>query len=148
MTAPQAYRGEKIGLPRSGAGSIAASGPRLGAFVVDSIASALVAALFVRHGFGGSSAGGSVGIADQLPRLWVYVPFAVDYIVGVLVAGRTLGMYLFGLRLVRVTPGTAVDPFRIVFRTLLLCLLIPAIVFDRDGRGLHDRFADTAVVRA
>jgi hypothetical protein len=26
-------------------------------------------------------------------------------------------------------------------------LLVPAVVFDRDGRGLHDRYTDTAVVR-
>jgi uncharacterized RDD family membrane protein YckC len=33
-------------------------------------------------------------------------------------------------------------------RTVLLFLLVPAVVFDRDGRGLHDRLSDTAVVRA
>ena len=63
-------------------------------------------------------------------------------------AGRTLGMYLFGLRLVRVDRTAPVDPWRIVIRTLLLFLLVPAAVFDRDGRGLHDRLSDTAVVRA
>ena len=31
--------------------------------------------------------------------------------------------------------------------TALLFLLVPALVFDRDGRGLHDRYSDTAVVR-
>jgi uncharacterized RDD family membrane protein YckC len=29
-----------------------------------------------------------------------------------------------------------------------LFLFVPAVVFDRDGRGMHDRFSDTAVVRA
>jgi hypothetical protein len=28
-----------------------------------------------------------------------------------------------------------------------LCLLVPALVVDADGRGLHDRLTDTAVVR-
>jgi uncharacterized RDD family membrane protein YckC len=36
----------------------------------------------------------------------------------------------------------------IVVRTVLLFLLIPAVVVDKDGRGLHDRFTGTAVVRA
>jgi hypothetical protein len=27
-------------------------------------------------------------------------------------------------------------------------LLIPAVIWDRDGRGFHDRLTDTAVVRA
>jgi uncharacterized RDD family membrane protein YckC len=57
-------------------------------------------------------------------------------------------MYLFGLRVVRVDRTEAVDPFRAVTRTVLLALLVPAVIFDKDGRGLHDRFTDTAVVRA
>ncbi len=140
MTTPQAYRGESIGLPQSGSGSLSTTGPRLGAFLVDALASSLVAALFVhRHG---------PTFADKLPGSWSLIPLALDYIVGVLAAGRTLGMHLFGLRLVRVTPRVAVDPLRAVVRTVLLFLLVPAVVFDRDGRGLHDRLTDTAVVRA
>jgi uncharacterized RDD family membrane protein YckC len=57
-------------------------------------------------------------------------------------------MNLFGLRLVRVDRTAAVDPGRVILRTFLLFLLVPAVVWDRDGRGLHDRFTDTAVVRA
>ena len=30
---------------------------------------------------------------------------------------------------------------------LLLVLVIPAVVMDEDGRGLHDRAAGTVVVR-
>jgi len=137
--APQAYRGQRLGLPESGTGSLASTGPRLLAYLVDAIASGLVAALFVRHGG---------GVADSLPKLWSLIPLAVDYILGALVAGRTIGMFLFGLRLARVDRQAAVDPVRIVVRTVLLFLLVPAVVFDRDGRGLHDRLSDTAVVRA
>jgi uncharacterized RDD family membrane protein YckC len=36
----------------------------------------------------------------------------------------------------------------IVVRTGLLLLVLPAVVYDRDGRGLHDRAAGTVVVRA
>jgi uncharacterized RDD family membrane protein YckC len=140
LSTPQAYRGEKIGLPRTGSGALATTGPRLLAFLVDAVASALVAALFVQSG------GGS--FADRLPGSWSLIPLALDYIVGVLAAGRTLGMYLTGLRLIRVSSDTSVDPLRIIARTALLCLLVPALIFDRDGRGLHDRLTDTAVVRS
>lgn len=142
MSAPQAYRGAQLGLPQTGSGSLASTGPRLLAFVVDALASALVAALFVSH----STRTGNTFV-DRLPGSWSLVPFALDYILGTLVAGRTIGMYLCGLRLVRADPSVAVDPGRAVLRTLLLCLLVPAVVFDRDGRGLHDRLSDTAVVR-
>ena len=91
---------------------------------------------------------GTRTFADRLPGAWSLIPFALDYVVGMLVAGRTLGMYLFGLRVVRVDARLPVDPARAVLRTALLFLFVPALVFDRDGRGMHDRLADTAVVRA
>lgn len=136
---PQSYRGQRLGLPESGTGSLATTGPRLLAFLVDAIASGLVAALFVPH---------SGGLAHSLPGSWSLIPLAVDYVLGTLLTGRTVGMYLFGLRLIRVDRRAAVDPGRILLRTFLLFLLIPAVVFDRDGRGLHDRLSETAVVRA
>jgi uncharacterized RDD family membrane protein YckC len=139
ITAPQAFRGQALGLPERGAGSLATTGQRLGAFVVDSLASGLVAALFVQ-------ASGGHGTAGHFPGSWSLIPFVIDYVVGILVAGRTLGMYLFGLRLIRVDRVAAVDPFRAIARTALLLLLLPAVIWDRDGRGLHDRFTDTAVV--
>jgi uncharacterized RDD family membrane protein YckC len=139
MTAPQTFRGEKLGLPQTGRGSLAPTGARLLAFLVDAFASGLVAALFVR-GSGGS-------FADRLPGSWSLIPFAIDYVIGTLVAGRTIGMYLTGLRLVRVSRPVAIDPLRAVVRTAMVCLLVPAVIFDRDGRGLHDRLTDTAVVR-
>lgn len=132
MTLPQAFRGQRLGLPESGPGSLAPVGLRIAAFLVDAGASGLVAALFV---------GG-------VPRSWSLVPFALDYVLGMLLAGRTLGMYLFGLRIVRVDRTAPVDPVRAVLRTALLALLVPAVIWDRDTRGLHDRVADTAVVRA
>jgi uncharacterized RDD family membrane protein YckC len=131
---PQAFRGEQLGLPESGRGSIAPPGSRIGAFVVDCLISALVAALFVRSN-------------HHLPGSWSLIPLAVDYLAGMLIFGRTLGMYLFGLRIIRVDGDLPVTPLRAIGRTFLLFLLIPALVFDRDGRGLHDRYSDTAVVR-
>jgi len=138
-TAPQRHRGEALGLPAEGRGALAPLGRRVGAFVVDDLACALVAALFVPHGGSGAS---------RLPGTWSLIPFAIDYVVGLLVAGRTLGMYLFGLRVIRVSKDVAVDPLRALGRTALLMLLVPAVVFDRDQRGMHDRLTDTAVVRA
>lgn len=138
---PQAYRGQRLGLPESGPGSLSTTGQRLGAFVVDAIASSLVAALFVQALHPGR------GVAAHLPGSWSLIPLAVDYIAGLLLAGRTLGMALVGLRVIRVDRDAAVNPWRAVLRTLLLLVLVPAVIWDRDGRGLHDRYTDTAVVR-
>jgi uncharacterized RDD family membrane protein YckC len=113
----------------------------LGAFLVDAVASGLIAALFVQALHHGS------GISGRLPGSWSLVPLAVDYLGGLLLAGRTLGMSLVGLRVVRVDRPAPVNAWRAALRTFLLFLLVPAVVWDRDGRGLHDRYSDTAVVR-
>ncbi|MFE4466652.1 RDD family protein, partial [Oerskovia sp. NPDC056781] len=31
---------------------------------------------------------------------------------------------------------------------VLLCLVVPAVVWDGDGRGMHDKAAGTVIVRA
>jgi uncharacterized RDD family membrane protein YckC len=36
--------------------------------------------------------------------------------------------------------------WRAALRTALLLLLVPALVWDRDGRGLHDKAAGTVLV--
>ena len=145
-TAPQAYRGEKLGLPAEGRGSLASPGSRVGALLVDCVASGLVAALGVAMFHHGGDA------ASRLPGSWSLIPFALDYVLGLLVAGRTLGMNLLGIRVIRVDAPAdrpqPVNPWRVLLRTFLLVLLIPAVIWDRDGRGLHDRLTDTAVVRA
>lgn len=137
----------ELGLPPDGPGSPATFGPRIGALAVDCIASALVAALVLSFL---PRRNDLPGAASALPGSWSLVPLAVLYVVGLLVTGQTLGMYLLRLRVVAVAPGRA--PRRVGFgavlvRTLLLFLFVPAVIFDKLGRGLHDRVAGTVVVR-
>jgi uncharacterized RDD family membrane protein YckC len=136
-----AARGGRLGLPTTGPGSLAPTSRRLAAFVLDCVASALVAALFT---VSRSSPGGS----HSLPGSWSLIPFALIYLVGLPLAGRTLGMNLFGIRVVRVDRPTRITVLDAAVRTILLALLVPAIIWDKDGRGLHDRLARTAVVLA
>jgi uncharacterized RDD family membrane protein YckC len=138
----QAYRGQRLGLPHEGPGSIADFAPRLGAFVVDCVASGLVAAAGVSAVHHGGDA------ASRLPGNWSLIPFALDYLVGLTLAGRTLGMYLFGVRVIRVDRPVAINLLQAFERTVLLALVIPAVIWDRDRRGFHDRLTRTAVVRA
>ena len=77
------------------------------------------------------------------------VVLALVYVVGLALTGQTPGMRLLRLRVVPVTdsaPSVGLVPAAL--RTALLMLLIPALISDRDGRGLHDRAAGTVVVRA
>ena len=143
MTAPaRTYPGERLGLPRSGPGSVAEIAPRIVAFLVDCLVSGLVAAavvaIFASHE--------RSDFASRLPGNWSLLAFAVDYVGGLLVAGRTVGMYLTGVRVIRVDRNEAVKPLAAIARTGLLMLLIPALIWDRDRRGLHDRIAQTVVI--
>jgi uncharacterized RDD family membrane protein YckC len=74
------------------------------------------------------------------------VPFAIDYIVGLTLGGQTLGMRLVSVRVARIDRPTSVGIVRAVVRTVLLMLFIPAVIVDKNNRGLHDRLTDTAVV--
>jgi uncharacterized RDD family membrane protein YckC len=125
-------RGAALGLPADGAGSLATFSSRIGAFLVDAIAAALIAGLFT---------------APSLPGNWSLLPFGLVTVVTLVAFGQTPGMRLLGLRLAHPRPGQRLAPWRAVVRTALLCLLVPALLVDSDGRGLHDRLTDTAVVR-
>ena len=85
--------------------------------------------------------------APDLPRNWSLLSFGVITVVFLVLTGQTPGMRLLGLRLAHPRPGQRLALWRAVVRTGLLMLLVPALVVDADGRGLHDRVTDTAVVR-
>ena len=125
-------RGASLGLPADGPGSLATFSSRAGAFVVDAVAAALLAGLVT---------------APELPGNWSLLAFGLVTVTTLIAFGQTPGMRLFGLRLAHPRAGERLAPWRAVVRTALLMLLVPALIVDADGRGLHDRLTDTAVVR-
>ena len=125
-------RGASLGLPPSGPGSLASFSTRVGAYLVDALVAAVVAAAFT---------------APSLPRNWSLLSFGLIYVITLVAFGQTPGMRLLGLRLAHPRPGERLALWRAVVRTALLMLLVPALLVDADGRGLHDRLTGTAVVR-
>ncbi|MBA2811816.1 MULTISPECIES: RDD family protein [Streptomyces] len=128
------YPGEQLGLPESGSGSIARPGRRLGALAVDWALCVLIAYSLITDGYG------------QATSNWALLIFFLLHVLTVGTVGFTPGKRLFGIRVVTQDTGT-VNPLRAVLRSLLLCLAIPPLVWDRDGRGLHDRLARTVELR-
>ncbi len=61
--------------------------------------------------------------------------------------GLTIGKRLLGLRVARLD-GRPVGLLWSLVRTVLLVAVVPALAWDRDYRGLHDRAAGTIVIRA
>ncbi|CAL9401181.1 RDD family protein [Streptomyces atacamensis] len=134
MGADFGYRGERLGLPQDGPGSIAPLGRRFGAIFVDWGLCMLIAY--------GLLTGGDLGSAGN----WALLVFAVLGVLTVGTVGSTPGKRLLGLRVVSVGGGRLTMP-RAVVRTVLLALAVPALVWDRDSRGLHDRLSGAVQVR-
>jgi len=122
-----------MAVPDSTTTDVASFGRRLGALLIDWALCTVIAGLLV----------------DDLrtnpwPQLGVFV-VAHAFFVGLF--GQTLGMAVARIRCVSITDGGAIGIPRAIVRALLLALVIPAMISDSDGRGLHDRAARSVVVR-
>lgn len=136
--APDDWPGRSLGLPVTGPGSLARAGRRVGALVIDWTACSLLSAAFFGY--------------DPLATLLL---FAAEQLLFVSLLGGSFGHVLLGMR-VHWWTGSAVDvsarttppPLRsVLVRTLLLVLVVPALIPDAHGRGLHDRGASTVLLR-
>ncbi|MER5494207.1 RDD family protein [Streptomyces sp. NPDC002454] len=128
------YRGQQLGLPETGPGSIARPGRRLGALAVDWALCLLIAYGLITGGY------------TQVTSNWALLVLFVLNVLTVGTVGFTPGKRLFGLRVVA-EDGGHIRPQRALLRSVLLCLALPPLVWDRDGRGLHDRLARSIEVR-
>ncbi|NNG39680.1 RDD family protein [Flexivirga sp. ID2601S] len=130
------YPGEALGLPQDGPGSIGRLGPRVVALLIDWLLCSLIAAAFLGYRLGGQGRGGWAPLAV----------FLVENVVLIGTLGSTVGHRIVGLHVSKVT-GAATGPLPALIRSVLLCLVIPAVVWDKDGRGMHDRLAGTIIRR-
>ena len=131
------YPGERLGLPPQGIGSAASWGSRIGAIFIDWFVALGVALALV----------GSPEPGDQRFSLFVLLVFIFEYVVLLATAGRTIGMAILGLRVLPVG-SNRLNVLRVLIRSVLLALVIPAVIYDRDRRGLHDKAARTVVVHS
>src|ERR1700712_2983242 len=130
-------RGGSRGLRADGPGSLASPGSRVVAFVIDAFVANLLAGL--PYLFGVRYGPGERGYV-------VYAAFLLTEFVLVSGAGATIGKQLCRIRVVRADGGRLAWPW-VLARTVLLGFLIPAVIWDRNGRGLHDRAVGASTVR-
>ena len=107
---------------------MAGFGARIVAYLIDSVACAVI----------------SYGLFRD--QVWTLAIFAVEVLALTALAGGSAGQIARGLRVVRVD-GHPLGVLRAALRTVLLLLLVPALIWDRDGRGLHDRLSGAVQVR-
>ncbi|MEU8676793.1 RDD family protein [Streptomyces sp. NPDC048560] len=128
------YRGKRLGLPEQGPGSVARVGRRFAAVFVDWALCMVIAYGLLARG------------DQQAAGNWALGVFLVLSVLTVGTIGSTPGKRLLGLR-VLAENGERLGTGRVLVRSVLLLLVIPALVWDRDGRGLHDRLARAVQVR-
>lgn len=121
--------GERLGLPKEGPGSVAGFGRRIGAVLIDWGIALLITQVIFR-----TNAWVTLGV------------FGLEYLITLPLLGATVGMRLLRIGVITaegVQPGLLMT----LVRTILLCLAVPALIWDRDQRGLHDKASGTVVVR-
>jgi len=122
--------------------SVAPMGRRLAALVVDWVLCELIVSAVTRHEI-------LSGASDPhyfTTLYWTLLAFGVEVYLLTAISGITVGKRLLGIRVIRTDGGRPGFGWALL-RTLLLFFVVPPLLCDRDLRGLHDRAADTIVVR-
>ncbi|MGJ0388310.1 MULTISPECIES: RDD family protein [Microbacterium] len=128
-------------MPQTGTGSIARPGRRIGALLIDYLAATIIATGFL--GYDQFALPSEAGLTQFAPM----AVFAVLQILFIPTAGGSPGHRILGMRVVRLDGGW-VGLWRPLVRTLLLVVVIPAVIWDADQRGLHDKAAGLVLIRA
>lgn len=131
------YRGLRLGYPETGPGSVATFNRRFVAVFIDWIAALVVARAIEAQFLQSTSA-----TRAMLPTLVFFLEITILTVAG----GASFGQRLLGIGVARLD-GSPLSVLRVALRTFLLCLAVPALIWDRDGRGLHDRAAGSVVRR-
>jgi uncharacterized RDD family membrane protein YckC len=131
------YGGPVPDAPPDLPGEVAGLGRRVAALAVDWLTSIAVTLLVFRDIEYGS-------LESSAATLMV---FAAEVILLTWLTGASFGQRILGLVVVR-TDGSRLGLGAVALRTLLICLVIPAVVMDSYGRGLQDRAAGSIVLRA
>jgi uncharacterized RDD family membrane protein YckC len=136
-TVPAPVPGVRLGLPAQGPGSVASWGRRIGALLLDWLLANLVLLVLVRD-----TTPWTAG-SDQ--ALWSVGIWVVLVALATGLTGASAGQHLLNLRVIRLD-RQRVGLWNALVRTLLIALVVPPVVSDRDRRGLHDLTVGTVVV--
>ncbi|WP_047240581.1 RDD family protein [Corynebacterium epidermidicanis] len=133
--APGRWPGEKLGLPEKGAGALASVMRRAVGITIDWFLCMFIA-IIIRN------------FTDALGGVstLTLILFCLISVVSVWLFARTPGQAILGMGVARVDAVGRVGFVRALVRTVLTVFIFPPIMVDADGRGLHDRATQTAVI--
>ena len=142
----QDWRGQRLGLPESGQHSLPSLAHRAVALLFDWLLSYALVLAFIGLFHPQMLPTGEFASTSAWATPLV---FAVSGVVFVAIFAQTPGQAVGGLGVARVDyPAERVGLWRSTVRMMLILFLLPALVQDEDGRGLHDRATGTAVIRS
>jgi uncharacterized RDD family membrane protein YckC len=88
------------------------------------------------------------GFLGRFPNNWAPFVLIVEYAFFIGLFGQTPGMRLTRIACVSVADGRPIGIPRAFVRGVLLAVLVPALIMDRQRRGWHDRAAGSIVITA
>ena len=129
MTESANWAGKRLGLPELGRGSLAKMGRRSLALVIDWALALMVSGAF----FGGDN---TATLTFFMLEQWLLVA----------TLGNSFGHLLVRIQVRRLDGASYVGIVPALLRIGLILLVIPAVIWDADNRGLHDKAAKTVLV--
>lgn len=76
----------------------------------------------------------------------VYFLYIGQYLLFTILGGATPGHRIVGLKIVRFLDGQLPTPKQGLIRTALLAIVVTAITFDQNGRGINERLSGTVLI--
>ena len=140
------YPGERLGLPERGPGSVGRFGRRLVAIFIDGVIAQVIGVAFFGAPSALLSSSGHQSAHTLFEASIVPLVFLAENILLVGTVGFTIGHRIMGMRVVRLG-GAPAGPLPGLIRSVLLSLAVPALIWDKDERGLHDKAAGTVIIR-
>lgn len=83
---------------------------------------------------------------SDLYGAWTMAVFAIEVILLTWLTGASFGQRILGIGVVSYR-GERLKLWQVLARTVLIILVIPAVVMDKDKRGLHDILVGAGVVK-
>lgn len=111
----------------------ARAGRRFAAITIDWLMSWAVGSIFFQQGQG--------------RPIWIALVFFLQVFILTATTGASAGQRILGMRVLRYPELQPLGIGATLLRTLLILLVIPAVVYDSEGRGLHDRIVGSAVIQ-
>lgn len=73
--------------------------------------------------------------------------FFVEVVILVSLQGASAGQRILRIKVIGFSDGGAPTLYQVLVRTVLLCLIVTAVTFDENGRGIHERLSGTVLTR-